>query len=78
MVSDIQSKTSDPILPVSNDQKIWMINQSDLFEMIESQGKECYGEKFFLWKEDVELLRKLLIYFFADWVEISPKVNSSF
>lgn len=74
MVSDIQSKTSDRILPVSHDLKIWMINQSDLFEMIESQGKECYGEKFSLLEEDVELLRKLLIYFFSDW-ELTKRNN---
>ncbi|MBY0435097.1 MAG: ATPase [Cyclobacteriaceae bacterium] len=47
-------------------QQIWMIDEADLFSMLETSGKECYGEKFSLWKEDFPTLRKLLIYFFAD------------
>ncbi len=66
MTLNPQPNTRDPILPESHEQQIWMINQSEFFAMIENQGKECYGEKFSLWKEDAMLLRKLLIYFFAD------------
>lgn len=66
MSSNHQPNERDRIVAASHDQQIWMINQSDLFELIEIQGKECYGEKFSLWKEDMELLRKILIYFFAD------------
>lgn len=47
-------------------QQIWMIDEVDLFSMMEDKGKECFGEKFFLWKEDYPVIRKLLIYFFAD------------
>jgi hypothetical protein len=46
--------------------QIWMIDERDLFAMLEEKGKECFGYKFFLWKEDYYLLKKLLIYFFSD------------
>ncbi len=66
MASNPQPNTRDPMRIESHEQQIWMIDQSELFAMIENQGKECYGEKFSLWKKDAALLRKLLIYFFAD------------
>jgi hypothetical protein len=55
-------------------QQIWMIDEADLFSMIECKGKECFGEKFLLWKEDYPVLRKLLVYFFADQ-ELAIKEN---
>jgi hypothetical protein len=51
---------------IGRGQQIWMIDEVDLFLMLETKGKECYGEKFSLWKEDYPTLRKFLIYFFAD------------
>jgi energy-coupling factor transporter ATP-binding protein EcfA2 len=46
--------------------QIWMIDERELFEMLELKGKEWYGEKFLLWKEDYSVVRKLSAYFFSD------------
>jgi hypothetical protein len=59
---------------VGHGQQIWMIDEADLFLMVECKGKECFGEKFSLWKEDYPVLRKLLVYFFADH-ELAIKEN---
>jgi hypothetical protein len=55
-------------------QQIWMIDEADLFSMVECKGKEYFDEKFSLWKEDYPVLRKLLVYFFADH-ELAIKEN---
>lgn len=55
-------------------QQIWMIDEAELFTMVECKGKECFGEKFLLWEKDYPVLRKLLVYFFAD-DELAIKEN---
>jgi DNA replication protein DnaC len=55
-------------------QQIWTIDEVDLFLMVECKGKECFGERFSLWKEDYPVLRKLLVYFFTDH-ELAIKEN---
>ncbi len=47
--------------------QIWMINEHDLFEILQEHGRKYYGEKFTLWKEDYHAIRKLLIYFCGDY-----------
>jgi DNA replication protein DnaC len=60
-------KNTSPVeTSIGHGQKIWMIDEADLFSMVECKGKECFDEKFLLWKEDYPVLRKLLVYFFAD------------
>jgi hypothetical protein len=66
MIMNDFKNTSSAETPTGHRQQIWMIDETDLFSMMEDKGKECFGEKFFLWKEDYPVLRKLLIYFFAD------------
>lgn len=46
--------------------QIWMIDEIDLFHMLEERGRQCYSEKFSLWEEDFLTLRKLLSYFLGD------------
>jgi hypothetical protein len=58
-------KTCNQVCPSSQGQ-IWMIDERDLYAMLEEKGQECFGPKFLLWKEDYYLLKKLLIYFFSD------------
>jgi hypothetical protein len=52
--------------------QIWMIDERELFDMLEHKGKQSYGEKFLLWEEDYSVVRKLLICFFND-IELAKK-----
>jgi hypothetical protein len=66
MIMNDFKNTSPVETSTGHGQQIWMIDEMDLFSMVECKGKECFGEKFLLWKEDYPVLRKLLVYFFAD------------
>jgi hypothetical protein len=66
IMNDFKNIADTVEAPSGHGQQIWMIDEVDLFSMIEDKGKECFGEKFFLSKKDYPVLRKLLVYFFAD------------
>jgi hypothetical protein len=73
-MNDFKNMNDHAKISTRQGQQIWMIDETDLFSMIEDSGKECFGEKFSLWKEDYPVLRKLLVYFFADQ-ELAIKEN---
>lgn len=46
--------------------QIWMIDEAELFELLQDHGRKCYGECFRIWKQDYPVIRRLLCYFFGD------------